>query len=111
MNCCDLIIIKLGRKNKASVNLKTGRFDNVESGVIISSVSHAESMVSKRPVVRFTEALFFFPKLLSSHIYCNGVSFVLNKNCSKCLRCTGLAMLHRKYFILFRAFWSTISII
>ena len=31
----------LGRKNKAAVNLKTGRFDNINSAVIISSVCKA----------------------------------------------------------------------
>ena len=30
----------------------------------------AESMLSKRPVLRFTVALFFLLKLSSSHIYC-----------------------------------------
>ena len=30
----------------------------------------AESMLSKRPVLRFTAALFFLLKLFSSHIYC-----------------------------------------
>ena len=29
------------RKSKATVNLKTGRFDNIDSAVIISSVSKA----------------------------------------------------------------------
>ena len=28
-------------------------------------------MLSKRPVLRFTAALFFLLKLFSSHIYCN----------------------------------------
>ena len=81
------------RKNKAAVNLKTGRFDNINSAVIISSVCKAvqnckfctaqfctalhtllmmtaEFMLSKRPVLRFTAALFFLLKLFSSHIYC-----------------------------------------
>ena len=31
----------LRRKNKAAVNLKTGRFDNINSAVIISSVCKA----------------------------------------------------------------------
>ena len=30
----------------------------------------AESMLSKRPVLRFTAALFFLLKLFSSHVYC-----------------------------------------
>ena len=30
----------------------------------------AEFMLSKRPVLRFTAALFFLLKLFSSHIYC-----------------------------------------
>ena len=30
----------------------------------------AESMLSKRPVLRFTAALFFLLKPFSSHIYC-----------------------------------------
>ena len=33
--------IALRRKNKAAVNLKTGRFDNINSAVIISSVCKA----------------------------------------------------------------------
>ena len=38
----------------------------------------AEFMLSKRPVLRFTAALFFLLKLFSSHIYCNpDVSFTL----------------------------------
>ena len=45
-------------KNKAPVMLKTGRFGNIDSAVIISSVSKAESMLPKRPVLRFTVALF-----------------------------------------------------
>ena len=80
----------LRRKNKAAVNLKTGRFDNINSAVIISSVCKAvqnckmnllqfctalhtllmmtaEFMLSKRPVLRFTAALFFLLKLFSSH--------------------------------------------
>ena len=32
---------KLRRKNKAAVNLETGRFDNINSVVIISSVCKA----------------------------------------------------------------------
>ena len=30
----------------------------------------AEFMLSKRPVLRFTAALFFLLKLFSSHVYC-----------------------------------------
>ena len=79
------------RKNKAIVNLKAGRFDNVDSTVIISSVSKAkqncklqgdtiafsfftalltllmmtaESMLSKHSVLRITVALFFLLKTL-----------------------------------------------
>ena len=71
------------KKNKAIVNLKTGRFDNMDSTVIISSVklrlrsfmfpssfvlpcsllallmTTAESMVCERPVLIFTVALYF----------------------------------------------------
>ena len=36
--CFDVDIL---RKNKAAVNLKTGRFDNINSAVIISSVCKA----------------------------------------------------------------------
>ena len=43
--------------------LKTGRFDNM-------TMMTAESMLSKRPVLRITAALFFLLKLFSSHIYC-----------------------------------------
>ena len=39
----------------------------------------AEFMLSKRPVLRFTAALFFLLKLFSSHIYCIDV-FCLNCN-------------------------------
>ena len=58
-------------KHKTTVNLATGRFDNIYSAVIISSVSKAvqkwqlsllmmtaESMLSKCPVLRLTAALF-----------------------------------------------------
>ena len=86
-------IMKTWRKNKATVNLKTGRFDSVDSAVINSGVCKAvlnckyttkqcktalhtllmitaESMLSKPAVLRFTATLFFFLKLFSSHIYC-----------------------------------------
>ena len=54
----------LSRKNRVTVNLKIGRFDNINSAVIFSSVSKgnaklkestvtAEPMLSKRPVLRF----------------------------------------------------------
>ena len=76
-----------GRKSEATGNLKTGRFDNADSAVIISSVCKvaknrslqfctalhtllmmtAESMLSKRPVLRFTVALLFLFTLFSSH--------------------------------------------
>ena len=35
----------------------------------------AEFMLSKRPVLRFTAALFFLLKLFSSHIYCICILF------------------------------------
>ena len=77
-------------KNKATVNLKTERFNNIDSAVIISNVSKAvhncerlwfraffqfytalltllmmtaESMLSKRLILRFTETLFFLLKM------------------------------------------------
>ena len=68
-------------KNEVTVHLKTGRFINIDSAVIISSVSEvvkfciavltllmmtAESMLS---VLRFTMTLFFLLKLFSSHIH------------------------------------------
>ena len=57
----------LWRKNKVLVILKTGRFDNLDTAIIISSVSEAvqsctllmmsvESMLSKRPLLQ----LYFF---------------------------------------------------
>ena len=68
----------LRRKNKGTVNFKTGRFDNIDSTVIISSVSKAvqkasaalltllitaaESMLSKRPVLKVIVLLFFLLK-------------------------------------------------
>ena len=75
----------LRRKNKISVILTTGRFDNIDLAVITSTVyarqyktekqlqfctallsllmMTAESMLSQRPVVRITEILFFHLKL------------------------------------------------
>ena len=58
------------RKNKAAVILKTGRFDNIDSVLMML----AESMLSNRLVLKITAALFFLLKLFSSHIYC------INKN-------------------------------
>ena len=40
----------LRRKNNATVNLKTGRFDNINSAVIINSVSKAVQNWKKSPV-------------------------------------------------------------
>ena len=71
--------MKLKRKNKAGVNLITGRHQLI---TIISSVSKAvqncvllkllmmiaEPVLSKRPVLRLTEAIFLFSKLFSPHI-------------------------------------------
>ena len=65
-------------KAKATINFKTGHFGKIDSTVIISSLCKAvqnsemtaESMLSKRPVLRFTAVLFFLHKLFSSHIYC-----------------------------------------
>ena len=37
-NATNMDANSLRRKNKAAVNLKTGRFDNINSAVIISSV-------------------------------------------------------------------------
>ena len=71
------------KENKVTVIVKTGRFDNIDSAVIIRSVSKAfqfcttlltllmmtaGSMLSKRPVLRITEALFFLLQLFSSHM-------------------------------------------
>ena len=61
-------------KNKAAVNLKIGRFDNVESAVIINLFQFctalltllmmtAKSTLSKRPIVKITVALFFLLQL------------------------------------------------
>ena len=66
----------LKRKNQGTVILRTGRFDIMDSAVIISSVSKtnfqlctalltlltmtAESMLSKCPVFRIAVALCFF---------------------------------------------------
>ena len=53
----------LRRKSKATVILKTGRFDGIDSTDIISSVSKAvqTSMLSKRTILRITVALIFPP--------------------------------------------------
>ena len=51
------------RKKKAAVILKTGRIDNIDSAVFISSV---ESMLSKRPLLRITVAFFLQYLALSS---------------------------------------------
>ena len=68
--------------------LKTGRFDNTDPVVIISSVFQfctasftllmmiAKSMLSKRPVLRFTLALFFL-ELFWSYIYCIPIIFFI----------------------------------
>ena len=60
----DSVYYLLIRKNETRIILKTGRFGNIDSAVIISSVSKAEqnrvsittaeSMLSKRPVFRIT---------------------------------------------------------
>ena len=73
-------IFDFRKKSKTRPNLKTGRFDNIDSAVIISSVSTilpslrcmmtAESMLSKRPVLQFIAVVFFLLKLFLSHIYC-----------------------------------------
>ena len=71
------------------MNFKTGRFDNIDSTVIISSVCKevhtllmitAESMLSKRPVLRFTVTLLFFLELFSFHIYWIQSSMVFLSN-------------------------------
>ena len=80
----------LRRNSAATVSFKTGRFDNIGSAEIIKSVSKAvqnrkrvcefctalltllmitaESMLSKRPILRFTVALFF-SFLLGFHLF------------------------------------------
>ena len=78
---CYMINVILRRKNKAAVNHKTGRFD-INSAVIMSSVCKAvqnckEFMLSKRPVLRFTAALFFLLKLFLSHIYCIPINVIV----------------------------------
>ena len=78
-NINSAVIISSVRK---AVQNKTGRFDDINSAVIISSVCKAvqhlqfctalhtllmmtaEFMLSKRPVLRFTAALFFLLKLM-----------------------------------------------
>ena len=51
-------------KSKATVNF---RFCTALLPLLMMT---ADSMLSKRPVLRFTVALFFLLELLSSHIYC-----------------------------------------
>ena len=46
-------IRELRRKNKAAVNLKTGRFDNTNSAVIISSVCKAVQNCKKSSLLSF----------------------------------------------------------
>ena len=66
----------LKKKNKCTVILETKPFDNINSAVITSSVSKAlqmmtaESMLSKRLVLKFTLVLLYLPNLFSSHIGC-----------------------------------------
>ena len=60
----------LRRKSKATVNFRTGPFDNIDSVMITLLMIAEESMLSKRPVLRFSAALLFLLQLLSSHIYC-----------------------------------------
>ena len=67
--------IAQGKKTKPTVNLKAGRFDTIDSGVVDSIVRKAiqdwkvktlftllmitvESTLSKRPVLRITEGYF-----------------------------------------------------
>ena len=78
-----VIFCRLSRKNKATAIRESGRFDNIDVAVIISSVSKtvknlkftllmitAEYILSKRPVLRFIVVLLFLLKLFSSPIYC-----------------------------------------
>ena len=73
-----LFYLSLMRKKKVAVILKTGRFDNIDSPVIIGNVSKAvqllfitaQNMLSKRAVLRIIVASVFLFKLLSSHIFC-----------------------------------------
>ena len=60
----------LRRKSEATVNLKTGRFDDIDLAVIISSVSKAvqnlkiydlQFQLPVTSVLRFTEHGFIFP--------------------------------------------------
>ena len=44
----------------------------------------AEFMLSKRPVLRFTAALFFLLKLFSSHIYCIPKQIQFYVQCLQC---------------------------
>ena len=79
----------LRKTNEATVNLKTGRFDDRDSVVIVSSVSKAVQknffqlctasftllmmtavyVLPKPLVLIFTVILFFQLKLFASHIY------------------------------------------
>ena len=83
-------IYKHEEENKGTQIRKIGRFDDIDSPVIISSACKAiqnsktlftllmmmtaESTLSKRPVLKTTVVLFFFLKLFSSHNYCIRVS-------------------------------------
>ena len=76
-----VVIWFLRRKNTAKGVCKTGRFEDIDSAVIISSaflhvllIMTAEFMLSKRPVLRIIVALLFFFKLFSSYIYCVSLS-------------------------------------
>ena len=62
-------------KNKHTVILKTGRFDNIDSAVIISSVkktvyTNASLRSKNKASVTTTVTSFLLLKLFSSHIYC-----------------------------------------
>ena len=46
-----IIINSLSRKNKAAVNLKTGRFDSIDSAIIISCVCKIARKLSSDPVI------------------------------------------------------------
>ena len=66
----------LRRKNKAALILDIGRFDNIDSAVIIAFqfcaalltllMMTVESMLSKRPVSRISATLFFLLQLFHS---------------------------------------------
>ena len=81
------------RKNRITVNLKIGCFDNINSAVIFSSVSKgnaklkestvtAEPMLSKRPVLRFTGAL-----LLLFNLFLNLTSPATHIQYTRCKYC------------------------